>query len=113
MNNLAYALAETNGDPEEALRVARRALEKDPNNLDFTDTLGWIYLKKNELPSALQIFRGLRQKQPQNATFRIHLAMALFASGDTGSAHRELVTAQELHPSSSELAQIKELLAQM
>ncbi len=113
MNNLAFALAETNGDQNEALRVARKALEKSPNNLDFADTLGWIYLKKKEIQSALQVFQGLRQKQPQNATFRIHLAMALLENGDASSAQRELMAARELHPSAAEQAQIQQLLAQL
>ncbi len=110
MNNLAFALVETNGDLNEALQMARQAVQKSPGNLEFTDTLGWVYLKKNNIPSALKIFQNLRQRQPQNASFRIHLAMAYLESGDVNSAQRELGAAQELHPSAEEHSQIQHLL---
>jgi tetratricopeptide (TPR) repeat protein len=110
MNNLAFALVETNGDLNEALQMARRAVQKSPGNPDFTDTLGWVYLKKKNIPSALQAFQNLRQRQPRNASFRIHLAMAYLESGDVNSAHHELGAAQELRPSPDEQSQIKHLL---
>ena len=110
MNNLAFALAETNDDLNEALQMARRAVQKNPGNVEFADTLGWVYLKKKNIPSALQVFQNLRQRQPRNASFRIHLAMAYLESGDLNSAHHELGTAQELHPSVEEQSQIKRLL---
>ena len=113
MNNLAFALAETNGDLNEASRMAQRALQKSPDNLEFADTLGWVYLKKKEIPTAVQVFQRLRQRQPANATYRIHLAMALLASGDSSSAHRELLAARDLRPSVGEQSQIKQLLSRL
>jgi tetratricopeptide (TPR) repeat protein len=113
MNNLAFALAESNGDLNEALQVALRAVQKSPNSPELADTLGWVYLKRKNIPSALQVFENLRQRQPQNASFRIHLAMAFLEKGDTTSAHHELAAAQELHPSTEQQSQIKQLLTQM
>jgi tetratricopeptide (TPR) repeat protein len=113
MNNLAFALVETNGDLNEAMQMARRALQKSPDNLEFTDTLGCVYLKKKDTRSALQVFQSLRQRQPRNAAFRIHLAMALLDTGDVVSAHRELAAAQGLGPSIDEKSQIKQLLSRM
>jgi tetratricopeptide (TPR) repeat protein len=113
MNNLAFALAESNGDLNEALQVALRAVQKSPNNPEIADTLGWVYLKRKDIPSALQVFENLRQRQPRNASFRIHLAMAFLEKGDTTSAHHELTAAQELHPSAQQQSQINQLLAAM
>ena len=113
MNNLAFALVETNGDLNEAMQMARRAVQKNPGNLEYTDTLGWVYLKKKENGSALQVFQTLRKQQPQNASFRIHLAMAYLASGDSSSAHHELTAAEELHPSLEQQSEIKQLLSHM
>jgi tetratricopeptide (TPR) repeat protein len=110
MNNLAFALAETNGDLNEALQVALRAVQKSPGNPELADTLGWVYLKRKNIPSALQVFENLRQRQPENASFRIHLAMAFLESGDVASAHHELTAAQGLHPSEEQQSQIKQLL---
>jgi tetratricopeptide (TPR) repeat protein len=113
MNNLAFTLAETNGDLSEALQSARKAVQKSPGNLEFADTLGLIYLKKRDIPSALEVFHSLRQRQPQNPSFRIHLAMAFLESGDAGAAHRELVAAQQLRPSVEEQSQIRQLLSRI
>jgi Flp pilus assembly protein TadD len=113
MNNLAFALVETNGDLNEALQMARGAVQKNPNNLDFTDTLGWVYLKRKDTPSALQVFQNLRRQQPKNASFRIHLAMAFLESGDATSAHHELAAAEELHPSIEQQSQIQQLLSRL
>jgi tetratricopeptide (TPR) repeat protein len=110
MNNLAFALAESNGDLNEALQVALRAVQKSPNSPELADTLGWVYLKRKNIPSALQVFENLRQRQPGNASFRIHLAMAFLEKGDVASAHHELTAAQELHPSLEQQSQIKQLL---
>ena len=113
MNNLAFALAESNGDLDEAAQIARRAIQKSPGNLEFTDTLGWIYLKRKDIPSALQVFQNLRQRQPKNASFRIHLAMAYLQNGDNNSAHHELTEAEQMHPSIAQLSQIQQLLSRL
>jgi tetratricopeptide (TPR) repeat protein len=113
MNNLAFDLAESHGDLNEAMQMARRAVQKNPGNLEYTDTLGWVYLQKKDTGSALQVFQTLRKQQPQNASFRIHLAMAYLASGDSGSAHHELTAAEELHPSIEQQSAIKQLLSHM
>ena len=112
LNNLAFALAEA-GDSSEAVRTAQRAVQKSPNNLDFTDTLGWAYLKNKDIASAVQIFQSLRQREPRNVSFRVHLARALFEQGDANAAKKELLAAQELHPTGSEQSEIRELLSRM
>ena len=76
MNNLAYLTVEIGGDLDEALRLSRRAVERD-SNPDFRDTLGWVYLKKKDKGAALQIFQALIKQQPDNPIFRTHLEMAL------------------------------------
>jgi Flp pilus assembly protein TadD len=113
MNNLAFALVEAHDDVNEALKMAQRAVQKSPGSLEFTDTLGWVYLKKKNIPSALLVFQNLRQKQPNNVSFRIHLAMALLESGKSSSARNELMAAEGLHPSNEQRAQIKQLLSSM
>jgi putative PEP-CTERM system TPR-repeat lipoprotein len=111
LNNLAYALAEEGKDLDQALTYAQRAKQKLPNSDDVADTLGWIYIKKNLSDNAIQIFRGLVNKQPKNATFHYHLGMALYQKGDKVKAKQSLQTALTFKPSADEEAKIKELLA--
>ena len=105
-------MAETNADLEDALKLARQALQRKQGDPAFMDTVGWIYFKEKNFSAALQIFKGLKQKQPANAGFRLHLAQALLAKGDATSARTELLALQQLHPSSEQKARIEDLLLQ-
>jgi tetratricopeptide (TPR) repeat protein len=110
LNNLAYVLAEQGGDLDVALTYAQRAKQKLPQSFDVADTLGWIYIKKNLTSNAVDIYNDLVGKQPGNATYRLHLGMALFQKGDKPRARQELETALRSKPSSADAGRIKELL---
>src|SRR5579864_9271719 len=99
LNNLAYLEAETGSDFDDALALTKRALSQAPDNPQYADTLGFIYLKQNKIGSALDVFRTLSLKHPENATFRYHLALALFNLGDPIAGRRELRVALAADPS--------------
>ena len=46
-NNLAYLYAERGGNIDVALNLAQKAKEQVPDDPNISDTLGWIYYKKN------------------------------------------------------------------
>src|SRR5262249_38041390 len=72
MNNLAFLLAESGGDLDEALTKAQRAKQLMPGLAEISDTLGWIYLKKNMSDNAVEIFKDLVGKQPNHSTYHYH-----------------------------------------
>jgi len=109
LNNAAFFLADTGGDLDEALRLAKHALEKAPGQPGFSDTVGYIYLKKGLNESAVQTFSNLARKYPY-AIFRYHLGLALYVKGDKSAARRELQAALSGHPSAEDTARIRELL---
>ncbi|MCU1274567.1 MAG: Tetratricopeptide 2 repeat protein [Bryobacterales bacterium] len=113
LNNLAFILAQDGMELDQALTLVQRAKQHLPASHEISDTLGWIYLKKNLNTSALQIFRGLVQQQPNNPTFRYHLALALVQEGDRLSARRELQKALETKPAPDETDKIKQLMAKL
>ena len=113
LNNLAYVMAETGGDLNQALTLAQKARQKMPDNADIADTLGWIYIKKNLSDNAVGIYRDLIVKRPQSSTFRYHLAMALYQRGDKPQARKELQSALERQPSPQETVKIKELMSRI
>ena len=110
MNNVAFFLADTGGDLDEALRLAKNALAKIPGQPSFSDTIGYIYLKKGMLDSAIQSFSTLAHRYPDSASFRYHLGLALFQKGDKAVARKELQAALANHPSPQETLRIRELL---
>jgi len=110
LNNLAFMLSDDPVSLDEALRLAQRAIQIAPQEPGFMDTLGYIYLKRNMLDSALQTFAVLAQKYPAYPTFRYHFGLALLAKGDKTKAAAEFKAALANHPSRLEEAKINQLL---
>jgi tetratricopeptide (TPR) repeat protein len=113
LNELAYLLAESDSDLDLALTYAQRAKQKLPLVDEFSDTLGWIYLKKRLSKSAIAIFEPLTVKDPGRATYRYHLGAALLAVGERARAQKELELALRSNPSREEAGKIRELIGKM
>jgi tetratricopeptide (TPR) repeat protein len=113
LNNLAYAIIETNGNIDEAMRLAQFAVKNSPDQPRFADTLGCVYLKKNLTDGAVQLFRTLVKKHPDDPTFRYHLGAALFQKGDVEGARVALKVALGNKPAKDEADQIRQLLARL
>ena len=110
LNNLAYIKAEEGTDLDSALSMAQRAFASAPNSPDITDTLGWVYIRKNLSQEAVRLFTDLVKKYPASPVYRLHFAMALKQKGDLPAAKRELQAALNSGPSKDEAAKIQELL---
>lgn len=109
LNNLAFLMAEGGGgDLDQALTYAQRAKQVMPNLGEVSDTLGWIYLKKNLSDSAIDIFQSLVDKAPTNSTYRYHLGMALAQKGDKPRALKELQQALRSNPAKDEESKIRD-----
>jgi tetratricopeptide (TPR) repeat protein len=113
LNNMAFILAEAGQDLDQALTYAQKAKQKMPDNADISDTLGWVYIKKNLSDDAIKIFRGLLEKRPDHVTWRYHLAMALFQKGDKLQAKKELEAAMKNKPKPEEARKINTLLSRI
>jgi tetratricopeptide (TPR) repeat protein len=113
LNNLAFMLADNDTDLDQALTMAQRAKQQRPNDANVSDTLGWIYIKKNLPDSAISIFRELVKNEPERAMYRYHFAMALYQKGDRESAKRECEAALKAKPGKEEEARIRDLMAKL
>jgi tetratricopeptide (TPR) repeat protein len=113
LNNLAYLITETNGDLDQALTYATRAKQRLPEHSEVNDTLGWIYLKKNLTDNAIDTFRTLVVKSPQNPTYHYHYAMALLQKGDRESAKKECISALSDKPNKEQEGKIRQLMAKV
>jgi tetratricopeptide (TPR) repeat protein len=113
LNNLAFRLAEDGNDLDRALGMAERAKQRLPDAPDVSDTLGWIYLKKNLSDNALKVFQEIVKKRPDNPTYRYHLALALNQKGDKQQAKREATDALRANPSKEDETKIKDLLSKL
>jgi tetratricopeptide (TPR) repeat protein len=113
LNNLAFLLAETGGNTQEALELVSTALRQKPNAAQLRDTLAWIQTKRHNTAEALPILRALTDKYPQDNTFRYHYAVALIESGDRASAKRQAETALSQKPPTELASELRSLLAQV
>jgi Flp pilus assembly protein TadD len=113
LNNLAYLKADSGVDLDQALAYAQRAQQKRPNDPNVTDTLALIYIRKNLTDDSLRMLRDLVSKKPDNPTFHLHLALALYQKGNRPEAKKELEAAMRNKPSEREQGKIKELLAKV
>lgn len=98
MNNLAYLMAQTGDSLDEAVKLAKDAVRKDPKNPAFLDTLGFVYLKRDQNDDALDIFQRLIRRYPDDPACVYHTAMAWYQKGDRARAKNLLSHALDLHP---------------
>jgi len=73
LNNLGYFLAERGEKLDEALKLIQQALEIDPNNSSFLDSLGWTYYKLGKLPEAEKNLKAALRIDNTSATVQEHL----------------------------------------
>jgi len=94
MNNLAWFLCEEQGQYQEALTLANRGLQYEPDYLDLIDTRGVAHYRLGNLPEAVKDFErfiGLCPPwAPSLATTRFHLARAYAQMENRPEAVRQL-----------------------
>jgi Tfp pilus assembly protein PilF len=112
-NNLAYAYAEEGGNLDVALQLAQTAKQKLPEVPEITDTLGWVYYKK-ELPAmAVPMFEAAIAKSPENPIYRYHLGLAHLKAGDRRKARTALEYIVNNNPKAPEAEAARKALATM
>lgn len=87
LTNLAYLLGEYLNREDEALNFAQRAKEADPDNLDATGVLGWLYYRKGIYATAAEYLKEAVSKQgnaagPAPAFRQCYLGLTLLKLGD-------------------------------
>jgi cellulose synthase operon protein C len=90
LNNLGYLLAAKH--PDQALGFAQKAVEMEPENPDFLDTLGWVYYRQGNYGSATRYLKAAVAKQPTPQR-QFHLALAYLKSGEKDLGQKLLATA--------------------
>ena len=97
-NNLAYLYAERGGNIDMALNLAQKAKEQVPDDPHISDTLGWIYYKKNIPSRAIVYLKEAAEKVPNEPMIRYHLGMAYYKNGNRDLAKKELNEALKIDP---------------
>jgi tetratricopeptide (TPR) repeat protein len=81
LNYLGYMLADRGVRLEEAKRYIQAALEQDPNNGAYLDSLGWVFYKLDQLDLAEQNLLKAVQRISRDATIHDHLGDVYYRTG--------------------------------
>jgi tetratricopeptide (TPR) repeat protein len=73
LNYLGYMLAEHGASLEEAVSLIQRALNVEPNNPSYLDSLGWAYVQQGKLDLADPALTTAAEKLPANSVIQDHL----------------------------------------
>jgi tetratricopeptide (TPR) repeat protein len=73
LNTLGYMLAMRGEQLDEAISLVRRALEKDPDNGAYLDSLGWAHFRRGDLAEAQKYLSAAAERMPDNSEVLDHL----------------------------------------
>ncbi len=108
LNNYAYSLSERGIDLDKALKMAQLAVQLDPKNSAYLDTIGWVYFKLGDYKNAESYVKEALsiRTQPDDgspATLEEHLGDIYEKMGDTKKAVEYWEKALGHNPQSAEL----------
>ena len=81
LNYLGYMWADNGENLEQALELIRRAVDLDPNNGAFVDSLGWALFRLGEFEQARRHLERANQLVPSDSTILEHLGDVYVALG--------------------------------
>jgi tetratricopeptide (TPR) repeat protein len=117
LNYLGYMLTDRNLRLPEALAMIQKAVDSEPNNGAYLDSLGWVYYRMGKLLEAEDNMRRAVELTPHDATMRDHYAEVLFKASKVREAIAQWeVSLQEWQTSSpaemdtAEVAKVRDKL---
>ena len=102
MNSLAYIYVEQNEELDKALALSEKAVESEPANGAFLDTLGWIYFKSGETDKAVGYLERASQLLLDPVILN-HLAEAYQKQGKLKEAKERWTTSLKLDPTQKDV----------
>ncbi len=87
-NYLGYTWANAGIHLSQAFRLISHAVELEPDNGAYLDSLGWVYFKMGRLEEAEQWLRRALKKMKPDGTVLAHLGEVLAARGKTDEARQ-------------------------
>jgi tetratricopeptide (TPR) repeat protein len=107
LNNLGYFLTERDEKLDEALRLIEQAVEIDPANPSYLDSLGWAYFKLGNLPEAEKYLKAALQIDDSSSTIHEHLGDVYQKQGKPDAAKAAWRKALTLASETDEINRLK------
>ncbi len=111
-NYLGYMWVDHNLNVEEGGDLIKRALEVDPDNGAYLDSLGWYYYKTNQLDQAtVQLTKAIQKTEPEDPTVYVHLGDTYWKQNDATKATGCWQKAIALDPQGPEVPELNKKIA--
>jgi tetratricopeptide (TPR) repeat protein len=86
LNYLGYLLAMRGDKLDEAVQLVRKALEAEPDNGAYLDSLGWAHFKRGDLAEAEKYLNAAAERMPLNSEVLDHLGDVFLRRGRVDEA---------------------------
>ena len=103
MNNYGYSLAERGLQLERALQMSLQAIEAEPNNDSYLDTVGWVYFKLGRYDEALKYISKAITAGGASATVYEHMGDIQYKLGEKKKAEQFWKQALEMNSANQNL----------
>ena len=100
LNFIGYMYADRGIHLDEAERMIKKALQLKPGNGYMTDSLGWLYFRKNRLDEAIRYLKEASETLPEDAAILEHLGDAYVRAGQIQEALEAYGRAFQFNPES-------------
>jgi tetratricopeptide (TPR) repeat protein len=81
LNFLGYSQLERRENMAEATRLIEEASKRQPDDAAITDSLGWAYYVRGDVPKAIGLLERAARGQPADPAINEHLGDAYFTAG--------------------------------
>lgn len=117
LNYYGYMLANRGVRLDEATSLIQQAVQQDPNNGAYLDSLGWAYYKQNKLTEAEEYLQKAVDRESHEPTILSHLGDVYIKLGQNERGaellERSLAEWQKALPADYESDQVNEIDAQL
>ncbi|MEP7363521.1 MAG: tetratricopeptide repeat protein [Acidobacteriota bacterium] len=96
LNYLGYMLADRNVRLNEALDMIKKAVDQEPDNGAFLDSLGWVYFRLGRLDEAVDYLKRAVQQSGKDPTVNDHLGDVYMKQGNLKEAIEQWETSLRL-----------------
>jgi tetratricopeptide (TPR) repeat protein len=110
LNNLGYFLLERDERYQEAFDLIQQAVNIDPTNPSYLDSLGWAYFKLGKLPEAEKHLKDALRFDSASGTIHEHLGDVYQKQGRTDLAKSSWTRALSLLTEPDDIARVKKKL---
>jgi tetratricopeptide (TPR) repeat protein len=117
MNDLGYLWADAKKHLELAARMIKTAVQREPKNMAYRDSLGWVYFRLGKTPEAVAELKVAAAVEEPDAVVLDHLADALMQSGEGPAAidawTRAVAAFEKSQSEPEKAAQVREKIARV